>query len=143
MPEPAVDDERVSFVRERIHDALHDGLDERWDEVLVEWEPASPSQRESVKAYVAGIRNRVWKRLRAIPSVEGLEKGLAIQYVELKARWTMLNTRIQSQTVQGAAPDDELVYRATCISLLVEALEPLLRQEQVDGLTDRLNASVQ
>jgi hypothetical protein len=31
-----------------------------------------------------------------------------------------------------------LTYRATCVSLLVEALEPLLSQERVDALADVL-----
>jgi hypothetical protein len=143
MVEATADDERSAYVQQRVREALYDALDERWDEVLLGWERASPRQRESVKAYVAGVRNRIWKGLSEISSVDGLEKGLAIQYVELKARWTMLNTQIQSQTAQGSEPDDELIYRATCISLLIEALEPLLRQEQVDALTDRINESVQ
>lgn len=143
MSETAVDGEKVRYVHERTHDALHEALDERWEGVLAEWETASPKQRKMVKTHVAGLRTRIWRTLSEIRSVDDLERALAIQYVELKARWTTLNTQIQSQTAKGGTPDDELVYRATCISLIVEALEPLLRQEQVDVLTDRLNGSVQ
>ena len=143
MSGPVDEDDKVEFIHRRIRTALDEGLDERWEEVLLEWESASPSRREMVKTHVSGIRNRVWNSLSEIRSVDGLQKGLAIQYVELKARWTMLNTQIQSQTVQGGRADDELVYRATCISLIIQALEPLLRREQVDALTDRLNETVQ
>jgi hypothetical protein len=135
--------EKIAFVQDRIHDALHDGLDEQWENVLMEWEAASPSRRDIVKTHVSGLRNRVWNSLSDIQSVDGLEKGLAIQYVELKARWTMLNTQIQSQTATGGTPDSELVYRATCVSLIIQALEPLLQQTQIDRLTDRLNESVE
>jgi hypothetical protein len=143
MTESVREGDKVEFVHRRIRKALNEGLDARWDEVLLDWDAASPSRREMVKTHVSGIRNRVWNSLKEIQSVDGLEKGLAIQYVELKARWTMLNTQIQSQTAQGGAPDDELVYRATCVSLIIQALEPLLRREQVDALTDRLNETVQ
>lgn len=143
MTEPAADGEKVRYVHERIQDALYDGLDERWEELFMEWEGASSKQRKMVKAHAAGLRNRAWRILSEIHSVDDLERALAIQYVELKARWTIMNTQIQSQTATGGTPDEELVYRATCVSLIIEALEPLLRQEQVDALTDRLNASVQ
>ncbi len=143
MPKTVAENEKVAFVHERIYEALHDRLDERWEEVLVEWETASPKQQKMVETYVSGLRSRAWRTLSEIRSVDDLETGLAIQYVELKARWTMLNTQIQSQTTKGGTPDEELIYRATCVSLIIEALEPLLRQEQVEALTDRLNASVQ
>lgn len=143
MPEAVKEDKKVGYVHDQIRKALDEDLDEQWEDVLLEWEAASPSQREMVKTHVSGIRNRVLNSLGEIESIGGLEKALAIQYVELKARWTMLNTQIQSQTRQDGDPDDELVYRATCISLIIQALEPLLRQEQVDALTSRLNESIQ
>jgi len=128
--------EKVAFVQDRIHDALHEGLDEQWENALREWEEASPSRRDIMRTHVSGLRNRVWNSLSDIRSVGGLEKGLAIQYIKLKARWTMLNTQIQSKTATGGTPDSELVYRATCVSLIIQALEPLLQQKQIDRLTE-------
>jgi hypothetical protein len=96
-----------------------------------------------VKTHVSGLRSRAWRTLSEIRSVDDLERALAIQDVELKARWTIMNTQIQRQMATGGTPDEELVYRAACVSLIIEALGPLLRREQVDALTDRLNASVQ
>ncbi len=143
MAEKTGADEKVEYVHNRIREALYDGLDGRWDEVLTEWDEASSRQQEMIRRYVSGIRERAWSSLSEIRSIEELEQGLAIQYIELKARWTMLNTQIQSQTEKYDSPDDGLIYRATCVSLIVQALEPLLRQEQIDTLTDRLNRSVQ
>jgi hypothetical protein len=142
MTRAVSDKKKVHYVHERIHDALYESLDKRWGDVLMEWDAASPKQREMVKNHVSGLRNRAWRTLKEIRSVDGLEKALTLQYIELKARWTTLNMQIQGQTAKQGAPDEELVYRATCVSLIIEALEPLLREERVDTLTDRLNATV-
>ena len=50
----------------------------------------------------------------------------------------MLNTRIQHQTAQNGRPDEPLIYRATCVSLIVQALEPLLNREYVESIADFL-----
>ena len=70
--------------------------------------------------------------------MDELERGLVIQYLELKSRWTMLNVQIQHQTRRDGTANPELTYRATCVSLLVEALEPLLTRERVDALAEVL-----
>jgi hypothetical protein len=128
---------KVEFVHQHIREALFDGPEDRWDEALSDWD-TTRANREAVKAYVSGLRNRAWQSLRDIGSVDELERGLVIQYLELKSRWTMLNIQIQNQTRRQQEPDGRLLYRATCVSLLVEALEPLLTQERVDALADVL-----
>jgi hypothetical protein len=112
-------------------------MDDHWEAVLEDADVAS-SRRQAVKAYVRGLRNRVWNSLQDIQSVDELERGLVVQYLELKSRWTMLNVQIQHQTRQSGAAAPELMYRATCVSLIVEALEPLLNQERVDALAEML-----
>lgn len=134
---PASQKEKVAFIHDHIRSALHDGMEDRWEEVLSDTDiPAS--RRQAVEAYVNGLRNRVWNSLRDIQTVDELERGLVIQYLELKSRWTMLNVQIQHQTRRSGAAEPELTYRATCVSLLVEALEPLLSQERVDTLAEVL-----
>lgn len=141
MPTPeqeeASENEKVEYIHDRIRETLHEELDARWDEVLSDQE-VGRSRQQAVKAYVAGLRNRVWNSLQDIQTVDELERGLVIQYLELKSRWTMLNVQIQHQTRRSGEADPELTYRATCVSLLVEALEPMLSQERVDKLTDVL-----
>jgi len=129
--------EKVEYIHDHIRSALHDGMEDRWEDVLSGSDIAS-SRRQAVKAYVNGLRNRVWNSLQDIHTVDELERGLVVQYLELKSRWTMLNVQIQHQTRREGTPDPELTYRATCVSLLVEALEPLLSQEQVDALAEVL-----
>jgi len=124
--------------RDRVEAALRDPLEEQWDEVLGQWSGAAPSDREAVRTYVAELRDRVLESLLAIDSLDEFKRGLAIGYVEMKCHWTMLNTRIQQQTAQSGRPEEPLIYRATCVSLIVQALEPLLNREYVEGVADFL-----
>jgi hypothetical protein len=128
-------DDPVQTLHDRIEDALRGALDEQWDEVLDEWDAAAPSERKAVRAYVSGLRNRMLRALLDIETEDELERGLATQYIEVKCHWTMLNTQIQHQTARNGEPEDDLIYRATCVSLIIQSLEPLLSQERVDNLT--------
>ena len=128
-------DESVEALHERIEDALRGSLDRQWEEVLDEWSGAAPSERKAVKAYVSGLRNRILGALLDIDTEDELQRGLATQYIEMKCHWTMLNTQIQHQTARDGGPDEDLIYRATCVSLIIQSLEPLLSQERIDNLT--------
>lgn len=130
--------EEVASIHSKIESALRGDLDEKWDMVLDEWPEAAQSQRKAVRAYVSGLRNRMYRTLMEIDSLEELERGVGIQYVEVKAHWMMLNTQIQHQTDRDGRAADDLIYRATCVSLIVQALEPLLSQNRVDSLTNFL-----
>ncbi|MFB6273886.1 MAG: hypothetical protein ABEL51_13430 [Salinibacter sp.] len=136
--EEATDDSTVEVLRHRIEVALQESLEEEWTEVLDQWTGASPDERRAVRSYVTGFRDRMLDSLLTIDSLEELKRGLAIAYVEVKCHWTMLNTKIQQQTAANGRPDEPLIYRATCVSLIVQALEPLLDQEYVEGLADFL-----
>jgi len=125
-------------LRGRIEAVLRDPLEEQWDEVLAQWSGAGPSERQAVRTYVAELRDRVLDSLLAIDTLDELRRCLAIGYVEMKCHWTMLNTRIQHQTAQNGRPDEPLIYRATCVSLIVQALEPLLSRDHVERLADFL-----
>jgi hypothetical protein len=128
-------DEHVQALHDRIEEALRGALDEQWDEVLDQWTGAAPSERKAVRAYVSGLRNRMLRALLDIETEEELERGLATQYIEVKCHWTMLNTQIQHQTARDGGAEEDLIYRATCVSLIIQSLEPLLSQERIDNLT--------
>jgi hypothetical protein len=131
--DPTLDD-----LRERTETALRDSLEAQWDEVLEQWSGASPADRQAVRRDVAKLRDRILDSLLSIDTVDELRRCLAVGYVEMKCHWTMLNTRIQHQTAQNGRPDEPLIYRATCVSLIVQALEPLLSRKHVEGLADFL-----
>ncbi len=127
--------DHVQTLHSRIEEALRGTLDAQWEEVLDEWTSAAPSERKAVRAYVSGLRNRMLRALLDIETKNELERGLATQYIEVKCHWTMLNTQIQHQTARDGEPAEDLIYRATCVSLIIQNLEPLLSQDRVDNLT--------
>ncbi|WP_103020530.1 hypothetical protein [Salinibacter altiplanensis] len=125
-------------LRQQVETALHGSLEKEWDEVLGQWAEGSPSERQAVRRYVTELRDRVLDSLLAADTVDELRRGLALGYAEMKCHWTMLNTRIQHQTAQNGRPEQPLIYRATCVSLIVQALEPLLDREHVEDLASFL-----
>jgi len=128
-------EQSVDTMHDQIETALRGELDDQWNEVLDQWERAAPSERKAVRAYVSGLRNRILRALLDIDTEEELRRGLATQYVEVKCHWTMLNTQIQAQTAREGQAKEDLIYRATCVSLIIQRLEPLLNQDRVDKLT--------
>ena len=139
-PEPA--QAGVDDVQSHVEAALHDSLEEQWDEVLSQWDGAEASDRADVRATVAAVRDEIFEGLRPIESNDELQRGLAVAYLQTKCRWTLLNTRIQHQTAQNGQPHEALLYRATCVSLIVQALEPLLEPETVQSVAGLFAESV-
>ncbi len=131
-------DASVEDIHDEIEAALRGALDDQWDEVLDQWGEAAPADRKAVRTYVSGLRNRMLRALLAIDTEEDLHRALATQYVEAKAHWTMLNMQIQHQTARAEDVEPPLLYRATCVSLIVQQLEPLLRPEHVDRISSFL-----
>ena len=121
-------------LQQRVKTDLGDPLEEKWDEAIGQWRGAASSERRAVRRHVTGLRDRVLRSLLAAETLDELKRGLALGYAEMKCHWTMLNTRIQHQTAQTGRPDEALIYRATCVSLIVQALEPLLNREDVKDL---------
>lgn len=136
--EPSNTDSQSSLLHERIKTALRSSLEEKWDEVLQHWSDAGADERKAVRVYASEFRNRVLRGLLEINTLDELERALAIQYLEVKCHWLMLNTRIQHQTACEGRPEERLIYRAACISLILQALEPLVSQQNLDGLSDLL-----
>ncbi|PSR00239.1 MAG: hypothetical protein BRD51_00725 [Bacteroidetes bacterium SW_11_64_17] len=139
---PADAGSKTEALRTRIEAALQESLEKQWEEVLDQWTGAEAAEREAVWTYAANLRDRILNALLAADSQEALKRCLAVGYVEMKCHWTMLNTQIQHQTSRNGRPEEPLIYRATCVSLIVQALEPLLNREYVEGLTDFLAESL-
>lgn len=125
----------VDDMHDRIESALRDDLDAQWDEVLDQWTGAAPADRKAVRTYVSGVRNRMLRALLSIDTVDELQRGIATQYIEVKCHWTMLNMQIQHQTAREEEVELSLLYRATCVSLIVQQLESLLQSEHVERLS--------
>lgn len=128
-------DLHVDELHDQIEASLRSALNDQWDEVLDQWEGAARADRKAVRTYVSGLRNRMLQALLAISTEDDLRRALATQYIEAKCHWTMLNMQIQHQTAQQEDVEAPLLYRATCVSLIVQQLESLLSPEDVDHLT--------
>lgn len=139
---PTDTDSTTEAFRTRIEAALQESLEKQWKDVLDQWTGAEAADREAVWTYAAELRDRILDALLAADSHEALKRCLAVGYVEMKCHWTMLNTQIQHQTSRNGRPEEPLIYRATCVSLIVQAIEPHLNREYVDGLTDFLAESL-
>lgn len=131
-------DASVEDLHDEIEAALRGALDDLWEEVLDQWTEAVPADRKAVRTYVSGLRNRMLRVLLSIDTEEDLRRALATQYVEAKAHWMMLNMQIQHQTARAEDVEPALLYRATCVSLIVQQLEPLLRSEHVERISSFL-----
>lgn len=128
---------------EQIEAAMGHSLHTQWVEVLDTWEEGASSQKKAILAYVSGLRNRIHRGLLDIDAMDELDRAIAIQYVEVKCHWMMLNTRIQNQTARQGGAELNMTYMATCVSLIIQALEPLLMRGQVDTLTNFLAEPLQ
>jgi len=119
---------------DRIQPVLGEGLDGQWDLVLDQWTDADASEREAVRANVSGLRDRLLRAVLESESVDDLDRVIATQYIEVKCRWTMLNMQIQRQTARDGGPEQPLLYRVTCLSLIVQSLESVLCFKRIDRL---------
>lgn len=59
---------------------------------------------------------------------------VAIQYVELKARWIQMNLRLSYQAVTKGEGDAEMLLRAASISALLGIVEPHVSQTYVQTI---------
>lgn len=126
-----------------VQDTLKDPqLDESWNRTLAEWEDAAHSQLQATLAYVRGLRNQILNVTSEIDSMEELERILALGYIDLKCQWSILNVQIQYAVAHRGEIREDLMYRATCVTHLLEAVEGLLSQSDVDAMTEMISAPV-
>jgi hypothetical protein len=134
--------ETIEAAHHHIRDELIQTLNARCTELMGHWQDADQNQRVSVRSYIARVRNRTLASLMEMTSLDDVQYIAAVQHVELKCRWTVLNARIQAQTARNGQADPSLMYRATGISLVIEILESLLADDQIDSTTAFLADSV-
>lgn len=129
---------RLATLRERLNSQLGEALEEQLTEVLEQWSTGEVSDREAVREEVVSLRDRLLAFLSECTSAEALRRGTAVAYSEAKCRWISLTLAIQERTQQEGRVDDRLVHRATCVSLVVQQLEELVRQDDLQEIADFL-----
>lgn len=126
----------LDTLRTRVVEALGAPLEERWDEVLEEWSGSEPADRQRVRDEVTALRDRLRETLGKFSSLDRLQRAVAVSYAEVKCRWTLLTVQIRDRTNRDGRVDDRLVHRATCVSLIVQQLDPLVRPADLRQVSD-------
>lgn len=131
----------VGGLHRRLGNRLRGPLEAQWDELLDHW-ATDPSEREAVRAGVVEVRNQVLGTLLDLDQPDELRRGMALQYVEVRCQWALALALIQSQEKRDGRVEERLVYRASCLSLLVQRFEPLVCWEEVDAVASSLRVPV-
>lgn len=69
---------------------------------------------------------------------EEVVTSAAIAYIDLKSRWIALNTKINYETVTSGVCVPKDAFRASSLSMLLNALEEQINQEDIDKITEFL-----
>lgn len=65
-----------------------------------------------------------------------LRYALACRYVEFKARWLQLSTRMAYTTIVSGSPDPAVAAEAATTSLMMSRIEPFLRAGHLRQIND-------
>ena len=121
---------------QRIEDMLGNAtLEHNWKESLATWNAAPEQQVTGVLAWVSGLRDHFLQVVREVEDPDEIDYTLAIRYIELKSHWIMLNTLMAYQNFRFGEADIETAHRASVLSYLLEATEPLLNQADISQIT--------
>lgn len=126
-----------------VQDTLNDPrLEAGWALTLSEWEDAAHSQIQATLAHSRGLRNQILNVTREMDSMEELERILALCYIDLKCQWSILNAQIQYAAAHRGEIREDLMYRATCVSQLLDRVEGMLSQTDVDAMTEMISEPI-
>ena len=75
-------------------------------------------------------------------TMEELERILALCYIDLKCQWSILNVQIQYAAAHRGEIREDLMYRATCVTQLLDRVEGLLSQSDVDAMTEMISEPI-
>ena len=122
MAHPSVDTTSTS-IKEQLKTALVEALEEKWNRMIEGWDEQSDAKRKALSSFLSGLRNRLYFIISDMESDLDIQRSIALYYVEMQCQWTLLNLKLQhSHSVSNEVPKD-LMYRAACISLIIESLE--------------------
>ncbi|MEO0629409.1 MAG: hypothetical protein AAFY46_01610 [Planctomycetota bacterium] len=93
---------------------------------------------DSTLRWLDALRQDLVMLVSKVGGGEDVDMVLAIQYVEMKSRWIAFNTKMNYTMFKGEQPDVSDMCRAAAVSALLGHIEPLLRQEDVDHITEFL-----
>lgn len=105
-------------------------------------EPQDGSSRdeiiESTIEWVRTLQRDLYALVNKVGGGEDVDMVLAIQYVEMKSRWIAFNTKMNYTMFKGELPDVSDMCRAASVSALLGHIESLLKQDDVEHITEFL-----
>lgn len=130
--------QNLEGLHHRLNRDLRASLEAQWEEVLGQWKGADPADREAILSEVTAQRDKMLERLLQLDTVKALQRGIALQYIAMKSHWATVHLQLEAQARRGHSVEEMLLYRATCVNLLLQRLEPLLSPASLDTLTATL-----
>jgi hypothetical protein len=107
-----------------------------------DWQSMAEAYSEEIaQSALQWVRRRRDDFIRAIQEIndeEDFNLLLAIQFIELKSHWMMLNTKMNYEIFRGKDPEEETVLRGSLISFLIEAIESFIDEEDLSKITEFL-----
>lgn len=114
---------------------LSTDLESGWDATTRGWANTDNNGRKQSILYVREVRDQALSALRPINDPEQTSTALAVQYIEIKSRWIMLNTMINYELATTGAQDGETVLRASLLTSLLVEIEGMLSSDDLNSIT--------
>ena len=112
--------------------ALRDELEQKWTVTLLNWHEAPNSTKQAILAFLKGLRNHLFHAIEEITDPIELSHAIALYQIEIRCHWSLLNLKLQHHVNTHGKVKQELLYRASCISLIIESLEPFVANSALD-----------
>tara|TARA_Y100001933_G_C18976695_1_gene554909 strand:- start:861 stop:1280 length:420 start_codon:yes stop_codon:yes gene_type:complete len=128
-------EEIVAHIRSFDTDALREALQEAPEP------PTGESKADIIADTIVWLETLQGDLISLVNQVGGgedVEMVVAIQYVELKSRWIAFNTKMNYSMFRGNHPHVSDMCRATAVSTFLQHVEGLLREDDIDHITEFL-----
>ena len=125
-------------IKAHLRRTLKDELDQKWAMTLRNWQDASNASRQANLAFLKGLRNHLFFAIEEITDPVELSHAVALYHIEVRCHWSLINLKLQNHVNEHGTVKDELLYRASCVSMILEALEPFIAQSAMDHCKERL-----
>ncbi|ABZ94705.1 Hypothetical protein LBF_2209 [Leptospira biflexa serovar Patoc strain 'Patoc 1 (Ames)'] len=100
------------------------------------------NNKENIHLWFDSVINQFLHILDDVEDKEELSVLLFSKYVELKCYWKQLNTQIQYQNFNRGDANPELIIKASLITYILIALEPLIHEEDLNEIQEFLTKPI-
>ena len=113
-----------------------------WEECMDSWIEGTAEEKRAALTWIHDYRDRCVSAYEDVDDLEAMYTLAAVNYVELKSHWILLNTQINYQNANRGAADMGIAVRASMITTLLLALEEALATDDVDTIISFLSEPV-